>query len=230
MHNLVNVPVFGILLTLVAYEIGVLINKKTKQALFNPLLIAIGLIICFLATTGIEYDVYNKGGSIISFLLGPATAVLAIPLYKQIDKLKSSGIAVVIGIAAGCVTALVGVFYLNKLIGIVDPVAISLYPKSVTAAISSEISKQIGGIPALTVAVTVLTGITGNVLGPILIKVFRIKDEVAAGIAMGTASHAIGTAKAMQLGEVQGAMGSLAISVAGLFTVFLAPLLLRILP
>lgn len=229
MLNLVNVPVFGILITLIAYEIGVLINKKTKQALFNPLLIAIGLIICFLMATGIEYDVYNKGGSIISFLLGPATVVLAIPLYKQIDKLKASGMAVVVGITVGCITALVGVFYLNKLIGIVDPIAISLYPKSVTAAISSEISKQIGGIPALTVAVTVLTGITGNVLGPIIVKIFKIKDEVAVGIAMGTASHAIGTAKAMQLGEIQGAMGSLAISVAGLFTVFLAPLLLRIL-
>lgn len=229
MLNFVNVPVFGILITLVAYEIGVLINKKTKQPLFNPLLIAIGLIIVFLMATGIEYDTYNQGGSIISFLLGPATVVLAIPLYKQIDKLKESGVAVVVGILVGCVTALVGVFYLNKLIGIVDPVAISLFPKSVTAAISSEISNQLGGIPALTIAVTVLTGITGNVLGPTLVKVFRIKDEVATGIALGTASHAIGTAKAMQMGEVQGAMGSLAISVAGLFTVFLAPILLRIL-
>lgn len=229
MLNLIDIPVFGILITLVAYEIGVLINKKTKQPLFNPLLIAIGLIIALLMATGIEYDVYNKGGSIISFILRPATVALGIPMYKQINKLKENGIPIVIGILVGCVTALVGVFYLNKLIGIVDPVAISLFPKSVTAAISSEISKQLGGLPALTIAVTVLTGITGNVLGPILIKLFRIKDEVAAGIALGTASHAIGTAKAIEMGEVQGAMGSLAISVAGLFTVFLAPLLLQIL-
>lgn len=224
-----DTPIFGFVISIIAFQIGLFINKKTKKAIFNPLIIAIGLIIILLSYFDIDYEIYNKGGSIINFFLGPATVVLAIPLYKQIDRLKSSGIPVLLGIIVGCITSVVSIFYLGKAFGLNGPVFVSLIPKSVTAAISKEISAQIGGIPALTVAVTVLTGITGNVIGPYVCKLFRIHDEVAVGIAMGTSSHAIGTAKAMELGEVQGAMGSLAISVAGLLTVFLAPWLLKIL-
>ena len=224
-----NTPIFGFIISIIAFQIGLFINKKTKKAIFNPLIIAIGLIIIILLSFNIDYEIYNKGGSIISFFLGPATVVLAVPLFKQIERLKSSGIPVLMGIIVGCTTAVVSVFFLSKLFGLTETLSTSLLPKSVTAAISMEISKQIGGIPALTVAVTVLTGITGNVIGPYVCKLFRIKDEVATGVAMGTASHAIGTAKAMELGEVQGAMSSLAISVAGLITVFLAPWLLQLL-
>jgi predicted murein hydrolase (TIGR00659 family) len=224
-----NTPIFGFIISIIAFQIGLFINKKTKKAIFNPLIIAIGLIIIILLSFNIDYEIYNKGGSIISFFLGPATVVLAVPLFKQIERLKSSGIPVLMGIIVGCTTAVVSVFFLSKLFGLTETLSMSLLPKSVTAAISMEISKQIGGIPALTVAVTVLTGITGNVIGPYVCKLFRIKDEVATGVAMGTASHAIGTAKAMELGEVQGAMSSLAISVAGLITVFLAPWLLQLL-
>lgn len=224
-----DTPIFGFVLSVIAFQIGLFINRRTKKAIFNPLIIAIGLIIVLLLAFDIDYEIYNKGGSIITFFLGPATVVLAVPLYKQIERLKTSGIPVLVGIVVGCVVSIVSIFYLSKAFGLVDSVATSLIPKSVTAAISREISQQIGGIPALTVAVTVLTGITGNVIGPSVCKLFRIKDEVAVGIAMGTASHAIGTAKAIELGEVQGAMGSLAISVAGLITVFLAPWLFQIL-
>ncbi|MBU5438407.1 LrgB family protein [Tissierella sp. MSJ-40] len=224
-----NTPIFGFIISIIAFQIGLFINKKTKKAIFNPLIIAIGLIMILLLSFNIDYEIYNKGGSIISFFLGPATVVLAVPLFKQIERLKSSGIPVLVGIIVGCTTAVVSVFFLSKLFGLTETLSTSLLPKSVTAAISMEISKQIGGIPALTVAVTVLTGITGNVIGSYVCKLFRIKDEVATGVAMGTASHAIGTAKAMELGEVQGAMSSLAISVAGLITVFLAPWLLQLL-
>lgn len=224
-----DTPIFGLLLSILAFEVGLFINKKTKLPILNPLIIGIGLIIGFLLAFDIDYEVYNKGGSVISFFLGPATVSLAIPLYKQIEKLKENGVPVIVGILAGCIVAVGIVIYLGKIFGLDEVLILSLAPKSATAAISSEISKQIGGSPSLTVAVTVLTGITGNVLGPYICKLFKIKDEVAVGIGMGTASHAIGTAKAMELGEVQGAMSSLAISVTALLTVFIAPLLVKIL-
>lgn len=229
MNQYLNTPIFGLVISILAFEIGVYINKRTKMSLLNPLIISIGLIIGLLMYLDIDYETYNQGGSIISFFLGPATVVLAVPLYKQIDSLKTSGVPILIGIIAGCVTGIVSVFYINKLFGLIDPIGISLIPKSVTASISMEISNQIGGISALTVAATILTGIIGSIVGPYLCKLFRIKDEIAVGIALGTSSHAIGTAKAMEFGEVQGAMGSLAISVAGLLMVFLAPWLLQIL-
>lgn len=224
-----DTPIFGLLLSILAFEVGLFINKKTKLPILNPLIIGIGLIIGFLLAFDIDYEVYNKGGSVISFFLGPATVSLAIPLYKQIEKLKENGVPVIVGILAGCIVAVGIVIYLGKIFGLDEVLILSLAPKSATAAISSEISKQIGGLPSLTVAVTVLTGITGNVLGPYICKLFKIKDEVAVGIGMGTASHAIGTAKAMELGEVQGDMSSLAISVTALLTVFIAPLLVKIL-
>lgn len=224
-----DTPIFGLLLSILAFEVGLFINKKTKLPILNPLIIGIGLIIGFLLAFDIDYEVYNKGGSVISFFLGPATVSLAIPLYKQIEKLKENGVPVIVGILAGCIVAVGIVIYLGKIFGLDEVLILSLAPKSATAAISSEISKQIGGLPSLTVAVTVLTGITGNVLGPYICKLFKIKDEVAVGIGMGTASHAIGTAKAKELGEVQGAMSSLAISVTALLTVFIAPLLVKIL-
>lgn len=224
-----DTPIFGLLLSILAFEVGLFINKKTKLPILNPLIIGIGLIIGFLLAFDIDYEVYNKGRSVISFFLGPATVSLAIPLYKQIEKLKENGVPVIVGILAGCIVAVGIVIYLGKIFGLDEVLILSLAPKSATAAISSEISKQIGGLPSLTVAVTVLTGITGNVLGPYICKLFKIKDEVAVGIGMGTASHAIGTAKAMELGEVQGAMSSLAISVTALLTVFIAPLLVKIL-
>lgn len=179
----------------------------------------------FLLYFDIEYEVYNRGGSIISFFLGPATVILAVPLYKQIEKLKANGIIILIGIVVGSLVGILSIIYLGKLFGLDRSIILSLAPKSATAAISMEVSKQIGGIPALTVAATVLTGITGNVIGVPIYKLFKIKDEIASGIALGTVSYAIGTAKAIELGEVQGGMSSLAISVAGLVTVFLVPLL-----
>lgn len=220
-----NTPIFGFAISLIAFEIGLYINKKTKLSILNPLIISIGIIIMFLLYFDIEYEVYNRGGSIISFFLGPATVILAVPLYKQIEKLKANGIIILIGIVVGSLVGILSIIYLGKLFGLDRSIILSLAPKSATAAISMEVSKQIGGIPALTVAATVLTGITGNVIGVPIYKLFKIKDEIASGIALGTVSYAIGTAKAIELGEVQGGMSSLAISVAGLVTVFLVPLL-----
>lgn len=229
MIKFLDTPLFGILISILAFEIGIFINKKTKLSILNPIVIAEVLIIVFMIVFNIDYEVYNKGGSIISFFLGPATVVLAVPLYKQIEKLKENGLPIMVGIAVGCITAITSVYFLSKLFHLDEVLTLSLLPKSVTAAISMEVSSQIGGIPALTVAATVVTGITGNVLWPYISKVFKIENDVASGISLGTSAHALGTAKAMELGEVEGGMASLAIGVAGLATVILVPILAKLL-
>ncbi|MFH5837058.1 LrgB family protein [Proteiniclasticum sp. C24MP] len=229
MSALLNTPVFGILLSVAAFEIGILISRKTKNPLLNPLLVAIILVIIFLMGLGIPKEQYDLGGSFILFFLGPATVVLAVPLYKQIELLKKDLIPILIGISVGSATSILSVILLSRLFHVDLSVAVSMLPKSVTTAIGMEISKEIGGIVSLSVAVIVLTGITGAVIGPGLLKLFRISDDVAQGIAIGTASHAVGTSKAMELGETQGAMSGLSIGIAGIATVILVPLLMGLL-
>lgn len=229
MIKFLDTPLFGILISILAFEIGIFINKKTRLSILNPIVIAEVLIIVFMIVFNIDYEAYNKGGSIISFFLGPATVVLAVPLYKQIEKLKANGLPIIVGITVGCITAILSVCFLSKLFSLDEVIIMSLLPKSVTAAISMEVSSQIGGIPALTVAATVVTGIVGNVLWPYISKVFKIENDVASGISLGTSAHALGTAKAMELGEVEGGMASLAIGVAGLVTVILVPILAKLL-
>ena len=229
MIKFLDTPLFGILISILAFEIGIFINKKTRLSILNPIVIAEVLIIVFMIVFNIDYEAYNKGGSIISFFLGPATVVLAVPLYKQIEKLKANGLPIIVGITVGCITAILSVCFLSKLFSLDEVIIMSLLPKSVTAAISMEVSSQIGGIPALTVAATVVTGIVGNVLWPYISKLFKIENDVASGISLGTSAHALGTAKAMELGEVEGGMASLAIGVAGLVTVILAPILTKLL-
>lgn len=229
MIKFLDTPLFGILISILAFEIGIFINKKTRLSILNPIVIAEVLIIVFMIVFNIDYEAYNKGGSIISFFLGPATVVLAVPLYKQIEKLKANGLPIIVGITVGCITAILSVCFLSKLFSLDEVIIMSLLPKSVTAAISMEVSSQIGGIPALTVAATVVTGIVGNVLWPYISKLFKIENDVASGISLGTSAHALGTAKAMEIGEVEGGMASLAIGVAGLVTVLLAPILAKLL-
>lgn len=228
MAKYIDTPIFGVLISILAFEIGVFINKKTKISFFNPLLISVTIIISFLLIFNIDYKTYNRGGSIISFLLGPATVVLVVPLYKQIENLKKNSLPILVGIFVGVLTAIISIYYLSKLFGLDEIIVLSLIPKSVTAAISMEVSREIGGIPSLTMAATVITGIVGNMVGPYIYKIFKIENEIAQGIGLGNGAHALGTAKAMELGEVQGAMGSLSISVAGLMTVFLAPWLVSL--
>lgn len=228
MKELFNLPLFGILLSLIAFEIGLLINRKTRIAVFNPLLIAILLIIAFMKGFNVSLDSFNKGGSIISFFLGPATVILAVPLYKQIKLLKANLVPIAAGIIIGCVTAITSIYLFSRLFALNTSLTYSLIPKSVTTPIGLEISKQLGGIPAITVAAIVFTGIVGAVAGPLICNIFKIKDKVAVGIAIGTSAHALGTTKAIELGETEGAMSGLAIGLAGLATVFLAPLFIKL--
>ena len=228
MNAIINSPLFGILLSLVAFEIAVTISKKFKYSFLNPLLIANILIVGFLLTTGISLESYNVGGDYISVMLSPATVVLAVPLYRQISKLKQFWKPILAGIFAGSLTSLACVIVISKLIGLSETLMLSLLPKSITIPMGSVVSAQIGGIPPVTIIAITITGITGAVAAPAVCRFCRIKNKVAQGIAIGTASHALGTTRAMEMGEVQGAMSSLSIGVAGLFTAIVAPIIISL--
>ncbi len=219
---------FALVLSLAAFEVGTFINQKTRMALFNPLLIGIVITIVFLLAFHIDYDTYNNGGKFINMFLGPSTVVLALPLYKQLQLLKKNAKAIISGIVLGSLIGIISIVGLSYLLGLDESVIKSLAPKSVTTPIGISISEQLGGIIPITVLAIVSTGIMGAVIGPFVCKICRIKNEVAVGIAIGTASHAVGTSKALELGEVQGAMSSLSIGIAGIVTVVLAPIVVNL--
>ncbi|OUN26473.1 MULTISPECIES: LrgB family protein [unclassified Blautia] len=216
---LTNSVFFGAVLSFLAYEIGLLLKKRFKLAVLNPLLIGILCVMGALAVLRIDYDQYNGGAQYISYLLTPATVCLAVPLYEQLTLLKENLKAVAAGIFSGTLASLGSVYLLSRLFGLNHEQYVTLLPKSITTAIGMGVSQELGGIVTITVAVIIITGILGNVIAEGVCKVFRIQEPIAKGLALGTASHAIGTAKAMEMGPVEGAMSSLAIAVAGLLTV-----------
>lgn len=228
MSTLIATPFFGVLLSLIAFEIGLYINKKTNISLLNPLLIALVLIIIVLKGFQIPLEDYNRGGQILSFFLAPATVVLAVPLYKNIHLLKSDAIPIIGGIIIGSGVGIISIILLGKVFQLDVVLGLSLVPKSITTPIGMEVSKQLGGIPEVTVVAIIITGLTGAIFAESVFKWLKIKDPVAIGIAIGTSSHALGTSKALEIGEVEGAMSGLAIGIAGLTTVLIAPLLVLV--
>lgn len=216
---LIDSVFFGAVISLAAYEAGLLIKRKFRLAILNPLLIATVCVMAALTLLKIEYKHYNEGAKYISYLLTPATVCLAVPLYQQLELLRRNLKAVAVGITSGVLASLASVFLLAKLFSLTHEQYVTLLPKSITTAIGIGVSEELGGISTITVAVIIVTGILGNVIAEIVCRLFRIEEPIAKGLALGTASHAIGTAKAMELGEVEGAMSSLAIAVAGLLTV-----------
>ena len=214
-------PLFGVFLTLLAYIIGTYINKKTGKVYLNNLLIAYIVVIGTLLIFKIPVENYNNGANIITSCLAPVTAVLAISIYNQRKKVKENLLPIIVGTLAGSITSICSVIVLAKLFGLDWPTTASVIPKSVTTAIALAISDSLGGYIAITAICVVITGCSGNILSPYLIKLFRFTDPVAEGLAIGTASHALGTSKAIELGEIQGAFSSIAITFAGLITVVL---------
>jgi predicted murein hydrolase (TIGR00659 family) len=208
-----------VLVSILAYEFGVFLKKKLGLAICNPLLIAIIVVILILAVTGIEYDDYKQGADLLSYLLTPATVCLAIPLYEQIQLLKDHAKAIFAGILSGVLTSLISILVMSLLFGLSHEEYVTLLPKSITTAIGMGVSEELGGIVTITVAVIIVTGILGNVIGEQVCRLFKIEEPIARGIALGSSSHAIGTARAMEMGEIEGAMSSLSIAVAGLLTV-----------
>lgn len=224
MEVLVQSPMFGILISLIAFEIGLFIQKKTKLLFLNPLLIAIAVVMIFLMVTGIDLKHYQVGGDMINMFLGPATVVLAVPLYQQVHSLKNYFVPIMIGILVGIATGLISTLLCSILAQLEPEIIASLLPKSITTPIGIELSTQLGGIQAITVLTILVTGIFGAVVSDLVFKVFKVQHPIARGISLGTSAHAIGTTKALQLGSVEGAMSSLAIGVSGIATVFIAPL------
>lgn len=210
---------FGVLVSLCAYGLGALLKKKTKLGCMNPLLISIIVTILIVLTFHIDYDTYYEGAKYISYLLTPATVCLAIPLYEKFEQLKKNKTAILIGITSGVLTSLVTILILSVLFHFDHQEYVTFLPKSITTAIGMGVSEELGGFVSITVTVIILTGVLGNVLAEVLFRLFRIQEPIARGVALGTASHAIGTAKAMEFGETEGAMSSLSIVVAGILTV-----------
>lgn len=210
---------FGVVISLVGYEIGLFLKRKLKKAVFNPLLISILFVMAFLGIFHVDYRTYHEGAKYISYLLTPSTVCLAIPLYQQLELLKSHKKAILIGITAGVLASLLSVLGLAVLFGLTHEQYVTLLPKSITTAIGMGVSEEAGGLVTITVAVIIITGVFGNMVAEFICKLFRIEEPVAKGIAIGTSAHAVGTARAMEIGEVEGAMSSLSIVVAGLITV-----------
>ncbi len=212
----------GVALSLLAYMAGVYLKKKFQIALLNPLLIAILISILVLVAGKVDYEVYNSGAQYLSWFLTPATVCLAIPLYEEWEMLKRNYKAVLAGLVSGTLTSLTTILVLSIICGISHEDYVTLLPKSITTAIGMGISEELGGYVTITVAVIIITGVLGNILGEFICKLFRITEPISKGLALGASAHAIGTSKAMEMGEIEGAMGSLAIVVSGILTVVLA--------
>lgn len=217
-------PLFGIVLSVGAYWLGHKIQRKTRIAVLNPLMLAIAFVIAVLAAFDIPLEVYDQGGDMISAFLAPATCVLGLSVYRQFHMLRKHLLPVAVGCTVGSAVSVGSVFGLCRLFGLDEAMTASLLPKSVTTPIALGISGQLGGYIPVTVAAVMLTGILGAVLCPVLLRLVPKAHPVAAGVSIGACSHALGTTRALQLGEVQGAMSGIAIGVCGLFTVLLAVL------
>lgn len=213
---------FGVFASLLSYEIGILMKKKWKLVIFNPLLVSIVLIILFLKIFRIPYESYNHSAKYISYLLTPATVSLAVPLYEQIEILKKNAVAIMGGVVAGALTSMGSVLGIAVFFKLSHAEYVTLLPKSITTAIGMGISQELGGVVTITVAVIVVTGIVGNILAEYVCRMAAIKDPVAKGIGIGSSAHAMGTTKAMEMGEIEGAMSGLSIAVSGLVTVVTA--------
>lgn len=211
---------FGIILTVITFYIGNLLKRKLKHPLANPILISGMAVIGILVFFDIDFDMYNKGAKYIGFLLTPATVCLAIPLYEEIQHLKNHWLAIMSGIISGIISSAATVFVLSLVFKLGHQEYVTLLPKSITAAIGMDISKQLDGVVSITVAIIIITGLIGNIMGEFILEKFNIKHPIAKGVAYGASSHALGTSKAMEIGELEGAISGLSLAVSGILTVF----------
>lgn len=226
---MLEIGILPVLVTLLAYQAGVMLRQKIKSPLCNPILVAVILILCFLSYSGMELKVYQAGNSVLSWLLTPATVSLAVSMYEQFQILKKRAAVLVVSVATGAITCMLMVLGLCLLFRYAPEMTVSLMPKSVTTAIGVPLSQMAGGMAPITTAAIILTGITASVLGPALCNIFYLTDEIAQGVAYGTSGHVIGTTKAMERGALAGAAGSLSLVVAGLLTAIVMPLVVNLL-
>ena len=224
MHNLLSIALLPVVLTLTAFFLGQRLQKKLKSPLLNPILIAVILVLLFLGITGISVKTYQSGMSSLSWLLTPATVCLAVPMYEQFQLLKKNLPAIAAGVAAGAVSCLVMVLLFGLAVGFEPVLTNSLLPKSITTAIGVVLSEMSGGMPGVTTAAIVFTGIFANIMGSAFCRIFHLTDPIAQGVAFGTAGHVIGTSRANELNPLTGAVSSLSLVVAGLLTAVVLPL------
>lgn len=225
MNELFSTSVFfGVLISLGAYGIGMWLKRKTGWALMNPLFVAIVLVVCTLLFLDIDYATYKESTDIINYLLTPATICLAVPLYQQIELLKKNYKAVIAGITSGVLSSLTSILLLALLFSLDHAAYVTFLPKSITTAIGIGVSEELGGYVAVTVVVIIVTGVIGNIFAEQFLRMMHIQEPIAKGIAIGSASHAVGTSKAMEMGAVEGSMSSLSIVVCGIMTVIGASL------
>ena len=225
MSELLNTPAFGVSISIFFFIAGTKIYQKSNIAVFNPLLISVISIIFVLYTFNIPYSSYEKGGNFIALFLSPSTILLAVPLYNRYTLLKKHFKAIMTGTIVGAAVSITYIFIICKILGIKREIFLALIPKSVTTPIAIEITRNLKGIEAITVVAVVITGILGAITAQYILKIFRVKNKVAVGIAIGTASHAVGTSKAVEIGETEGAMSGLAIGIVGIITVIFAPVI-----
>lgn len=218
MTEFLKTPMFGMFLTCMAWTLGIWLQKKTGWKLCYPLVVSTVFIIGILTLLDIPYSAYQKGGDILTTMLAPATAVLALNIYNQRELLGKYFVPVVAGCAVGALTSLASVVLLCRLLAVDSMITASLLPKSVTTAIAVAISDNRGGVPGITTASVLVAGTTGALGAPLFAKLFRVKNPVAEGVAIGTCSHALGTTKALEIGDLQGAMSSIAICICGIMT------------
>ncbi len=227
MYNVFDTEIFGVILTILFFNIGIYIQKKTNKPIFNPLLIATLGIILFLSITKIPYESYKLGGDRINFFLGPVTIVLAVPLYKQFDLFKKYLLEILIGISCGVVVSFISIKLIGHFTNADVDIINSLIPKSITTPMGISLTKTLNGVEAITVVSIILTGILGAIISPIVFKIGKINNPVAKGISLGTSAHALGTTKALEMGEVEGAMSGLSIGISGIITVILIPIIIN---
>ncbi|NLD16488.1 MAG: LrgB family protein [Tissierellia bacterium] len=221
-------PYYGVMFTLIGYLLGMWLSKKYNQPLLNPIFVGIITCVVLMKVTGISYDEYKVGANYVTFFVAPATVSLIVPLYKNLETLKKNLIPVLVGVLAGAVTAIVSVILLANLFGVSEQLKLSLVSQSITTAIAIPLTEQIGGLGAIVSISIALRGISGAILAPTIFKIFNVKDPVAKGVAIGTTSHASGTAKAIEMGEIEGALSGLSIAIAGIITAIVLPIVMNI--
>lgn len=222
MRNILSSPLSWLTLSILAYEVGLFINRKLRTPVANPLLISMLILCAVLLLTSTSTETYNRGGAFISMFLTPATVALAVPIYRQLDTLKSHLLPILLGAFVGSLTSMGSVFLFSKLFGLKSEIIVSLLPKSVTTPIGVEVARTLGGIPAITAISIIITGLFGAICLPEFLNKLGASHPVTMGIAIGTSAHAVGTSRAIELGETEGAMSGLAIGIAGLLTALLA--------
>ena len=228
MYNILDTQIFGLVLTILFFNLGIYLQKKTKSPIMNPLLVSIVGIILFLSVTKIPYESYKKGADSINFFLGPVTIILAVPLYKQFELFKKYILEIFIGIGCGVVVSFISIKIIGSLTNANIDIINSLIPKSITTPMGISLTNTINGVESITVVSIILTGILGAIIAPTIFKIGKINHPVAKGIALGTSAHALGTSKAIELGEVEGAMSGLSIGISGIITVILIPIIINL--